>query len=194
MPASSSRTEDQLDGEQAGTSSAGDDTSDFSWSCCTASVVGCVYFATMYRSLGGGDSGDLVSASCVLGVAHPPGYPLHTLLGALFLRLLPWGTPAWRVNMVSVFCGALASAQVFRASTLLLRERHGVAAGTIPDTRPSQSDAAACRWLSALGAFVFAFSPTVWMYSTHAEVFALNNLLVATLLHLAFRPALLILG
>ena len=32
---------------------------------------------------------------------------------------------------------------------------------------------------------MFALSPTVWMYSTHAEVFALNNLLVATLVYLA---------
>ena len=167
------------------TSSVHDDSIDFLCECGIAGVVFCVYYATMYRTLAGGDSGDIVSTSCALGVAHPPGYPLQTLLGALFLRVLPWGSPAWRVNMVSVLCGALASGQVFRASCLLLRELQGVPAGIGAGVRPSQADAAACRWAASLGALMFALSPTVWMYSTHAEVFALNNLLVATLVYLA---------
>ena len=37
------------------------------------------------------------------------------------MRLLPWGTAAWRVNLLSVICGALAAAQLFEASLLMLK-------------------------------------------------------------------------
>jgi hypothetical protein len=80
--------------------------------------------------------------------------------------------------MVSVVCGALASAQVFRASLLLLHEHEDA----------GSKNAASLRWAAVLGAVGgFALSPLVWSYSTHAEVFALNNLLVATLVLLALQ-------
>ena len=36
-----------------------------------------------------GDSGEMVVAACQLGVAHPPGYPLWTLLSRAFMELIP---------------------------------------------------------------------------------------------------------
>lgn len=52
------------------------------------------------------DAGDFASASTVLGVAHPPGYPLYVLLGNLLRTLLPFGNPAYRANVLSGLCGA----------------------------------------------------------------------------------------
>ncbi|MFN8455816.1 MAG: DUF2723 domain-containing protein [Anaerolineae bacterium] len=40
-----------------------------------------------------------------LGIAHPTGYPLYTLLGKLF-TFLPIGNVAYRVNLMSAFFGA----------------------------------------------------------------------------------------
>ena len=164
----------------------GDDAAaDLVWACGVAACCGGIYYATMYRKIAGGDSGDLVSTSCALGVAHPPGYPLHTLLGAVFLRLLPWGTPAWRVNLVSVVAGAMAAAKVMRASLWMLRE----ADSRVLSVEQRAADPHVTRWLAVLGAFSFALSPLVWRYSTHAEVFALNNLLAAWLVELALTFA-----
>ena len=39
-----------------------------------------------------------------LGIAHPSGYPLYTLLGKLFTLLLPFRDPAGRVNLLSALC------------------------------------------------------------------------------------------
>ena len=41
----------------------------------------CIYYLTMYPSLAGGDSGELMTVAVEFGVAHPPGYPLITILG-----------------------------------------------------------------------------------------------------------------
>ena len=44
-----------------------------------------------------------------LGIAHPTGYPLYTILGKLF-TLLPAGNVAYRVNLMSAVFGAAAVA------------------------------------------------------------------------------------
>lgn len=46
-------------------------------------------------------------------VAHPPGYPLFTLLARLALGLLPGGTPASRINLLGSLLGAAAASLLF---------------------------------------------------------------------------------
>lgn len=42
-------------------------------------------------------------------VAHPPGYPLFTMLASLALCLLPATSPAHAVNVLCAVLGAIAS-------------------------------------------------------------------------------------
>ena len=46
------------------------------------------------------DSGEFQLVAATLGIAHPPGYPLYTLLGWAFTRLTPHD-PAWGLNLLS---------------------------------------------------------------------------------------------
>ncbi|MBW2474999.1 MAG: DUF2723 domain-containing protein, partial [Deltaproteobacteria bacterium] len=55
-----------------------------------------------------------------LGVPHPPGYPTYTLLGWLFTRL-PFGSIAWRVNLLSSVSTAAAAALQGSAPKIPLR-------------------------------------------------------------------------
>lgn len=122
------------------------------------------YFATLLPSIYGGDSGELVAVVCRGGVAHPPGYPLYTVLAKAF-TLLPLHSIAWRVNLMSAVAGTFAALILF--FTIV-------------------------EWTGSLlagiaGAGMFAFSPSVWRFATVAEVFALNNLLIVSLLYLLSR-------
>lgn len=128
-----------------------------------AAVFG-VYVRTLAPTVAGGDSGELIAAAFSLGVIHPPGYPLYTLLGKLF-TLLPVGSIAWRVNLLSAACGAGAATLLFLAVA-----------------RWSQS-----RWAALASASLFAFAPHIWTNAVTAEVFALNNLFAAGLLYLTIR-------
>ena len=123
-----------------------------------------VYLATLSPTVNGGDSAEFVTVAWLLGVAHPSGYPLHTLLARL-ATLVPLGSVAWRVNLLSALCDAGAAALLFRAVVLLSGD---LAAG-----------------LLAAGAF--AFAPLIWPYAITAEVFALNNLFAAGLLYWSVR-------
>src|SRR5258708_3477578 len=46
------------------------------------------------------DSGEMIAASCRLGLPHPPGYPLFNLIGYLFF-FLPIGSVAFCFNLLA---------------------------------------------------------------------------------------------
>ena len=45
---------------------------------CVVAVVGVTFHATLFDTIPGGDSGELVAEACALGTPHPPGYETHT--------------------------------------------------------------------------------------------------------------------
>jgi hypothetical protein len=58
------------------------------------------------------DSPETITAAATLGVPHPPGYPLLTLLGRL-ASLLPLGGIPFRVNLLSAFLAALVCSLLY---------------------------------------------------------------------------------
>src|SRR5262249_45377287 len=120
-----------------------------------------------------GDRGELISRASVLGVAPPPGYPLYMLVGHL-ATLLPGGSPALRMNLLSGLFDAIAVGIVLMIVYRLVANA------------PGRSSAGGARRLAlvaaAVGALLLAFSTLFWAYSVVAEVFPLNNLFAAALL------------
>ncbi|XP_038865447.1 transmembrane protein 260-like [Salvelinus namaycush] len=132
----------------------------------TVAFVAALYLPCTQKAVPGGDSGELITAACELGVAHPPGYPVFTLLAWLALSLLPYlslsVSPAHIVNLLSSLLGAGASgALCFTVCRL---------AGSGPG--------------AVLAGGVFAVSRLSWQWSVVAEVFSLNNLFVGLLFSL----------
>jgi hypothetical protein len=115
------------------------------------------YAATLHPSVPAGDSGELIAVASTLGVAHPPGYPLYALAGHAWLRLLPAGGVAWRLNLLSAICAAAAAAFL----ALAVRRLGG------------------SRWGALAGAWTFAFAAPTWKVAVVAEAFAPNALLAA---------------
>ncbi len=112
-----------------------------------------------------------------LGIAHPPGYPLYTLLGWLFTRL-PVGDVAYRVNLMSAVFGALTVALVYLIGLELTPGR-----GQIAGPRRSWASVAG----ALIGALALAISPVFWSQATVAEVYTLNAAFVAGILWLLVR-------
>ncbi|MGQ9603522.1 MAG: protein O-mannosyl-transferase family [bacterium] len=103
-----------------------------------------------------GDSGELISASYTLGIAHPPGYPLYTLLGNLFSRVFPFSSVAFRYNFLSAL---FASAMSGLIAVVLMES--GITA-----------------WLSVVITLLFSTSKAAWFEGTTAEVYGANGLLL----------------
>src|ERR1035437_7132096 len=62
--------------------------------------------ATLSPAVHPDDSPETVTAGVTLSIQHPPGYPLHSMLGRLAAISLPGGA-AFRVNLLSAMLGAL---------------------------------------------------------------------------------------
>jgi hypothetical protein len=131
---------------------------------CSLSLLSWLaYLATLSPSLSfvSPDGNELATIPAILGLAHPPGYPLYTWLGKLF-TLLPVGDVAFRINLMSASLGAVAIGGLYLIIIQIL-----------PPGR------ATCRVAAALAALVFAFGPTVWSQVVIAEVYAPNLVFVA---------------
>ena len=136
-----------------------------------------VYLRTVAPGLDFIDSGELSTVCCTLGIAHPTGYPLFTMLGWVFAHLPVAGTPVARLNVMSaILCAAAVSvlALLFRRLCLVvLKKPPGASSFVIP----------ACT-----GALLLAFSSTFWSQALVIEVYPLHLLLVSLAL-LAFVRA-----
>jgi hypothetical protein len=121
------------------------------------------------------------------GIAHPTGYPLYTLLGGVWSRLLPFGNWAWRVNLFSALAAAGAVALVFVLARRLLE---GTQPGGLRRAvgNPAASFAAGPAATLAGGlvaALTFGLGPVWWAQATVAEVYGLHNLLLSLVLLVA---------
>jgi 4-amino-4-deoxy-L-arabinose transferase-like glycosyltransferase len=142
----------------------------------TATVLGGVafalYAATLAPTVLAGDGGEFQFVPYVLGVAHPTGYPLYTLLGWLWSHLLPVGDVAYRMNLFSAFWAALAVALVYPTVRALLRQ-----------VFPSLGFLFQ-RLVGIVAALTFAVTPTLWSQAIIAEVYGLHVFFVVLILSL----------
>ena len=132
-------------------------------------VPAVLYLWTLYPGVGGrvnaGDSAKFQYVGQVLGVPHQPGYPQYVALTWLWTRA-PWPMElAWQVNLFSAVLSLAAGGFLF---------------------------AALARWTgrllpAALGTWALLFARSVWVFSTEAEVYALQLAWSALLFWLAVR-------
>lgn len=74
----------------------------------------CLYLFTLSPGLLPADAGEYQSTGALLGVAHPPGFALYTLLSWLATRVLFFLSPATAINALSALLAALTLALVSR--------------------------------------------------------------------------------
>jgi len=144
-----------------------------------ATLAFMLYSRTLAPGLLPGDSGEFQFAAWLGGFAHPTGYPLYLLTGRLWTHLLPFGDPAWRMNLFSAVWAALA------VGGLYLLARQALLATARSDRGPVSS-----RLPALLAAALLAVNPSFWSQAIIAEVYTLHAaLLVAILLALVLWAA-----
>ncbi len=125
-------------------------------------AVAVLYFAVAPDVIVDGDNAELSSLAQLGGAAHPSGYPLCVL----WLRAWSWlpvHSPAHAASLATAMLG-VASVIVIRAAAIAWGAR---------------------RASASLAAAIFATAPIVLHVTTEAEVFALNDLVVALVVWLA---------
>jgi hypothetical protein len=151
-------------------------------------VTGLVAFLVYLRTLAPGltfiDSGELATVVCTLGIAHPTGYPLFTLLGRVAVLLPLGGEEIQKLNVLAALLTA-AGAGVTAAACAKLVAGRDVRRAQQRKERLTPVEAGA----AVGGGLLFAFTRTTWSIATSVEVYSLQALLGPLLLLLAFHAA-----
>jgi hypothetical protein len=125
---------------------------DVVWALVVALLACILYIATLQPDLGGPeDTPKFQFLGYVFGTAHPPGYPLYSMLSGLFVHLVRLGPVAYRANLFSAAMAALACAAVFLIARLL----------------------GASRWTAGCAALGLASGASFWRSAVFAEVYSL---------------------
>jgi len=129
-----------------------------------AAALFALYAATAPRSVALEDDGLFILSSYFLGIEHPPGYPLFTLIGHLF-TYLPFGSVAYRVHLASAMFGALTCGAAWLCARALV-------GGRLP---------------AYLAALALGVSPVYWSQAIIAEVYTLNTFFFLSLVFMGLQ-------
>ena len=135
-----------------------------------------VYLITLCPAVFWWDSGELIANIAVLGIPHRPGFPIYLLLGKL-VSLLPIGSVAVRVNLMSALCASLSLAILYKAF-------QNIACLFFPEAARHR------RLTQVSGLFfvlVLGFTYSFWIQAVRAEVYSLNALFFSLLFYLCIR-------
>lgn len=128
-----------------------------------------IYLKTLLHYPLGSDIGELMTASLTLGIAHPPGYPLYILLGKLTSLIIPLGTPAEKINLLSSLSTSFSAVFLYLIIKKLTNS----------------------KLVSLSISLSFAFTENIWYYSLVSEPYNLAILFSAIIIYLAVQNKLI---
>ena len=146
------------------------------------------------------DTGELAAVQCTLGIAHPTGYPLFTMLGYIF-SLIPLPlSKIFQMNILAaIYCAFAVSVFTFTAKLILdnlntfqfvklskqnFKKRKKDSVRTVqPEITHSIELPDTYKIVSAIfGGLFLALSKTFWFQSTSVEVYSLHLLLITIII------------
>jgi len=135
-----------------------------------------IYIFTLCPTIGFIDSGELTTVCVKLGIAHPTGYPLFTILGNIF-SYLPIGEYAYRLNLMNALISSFAVSLLF----YLIRYLLGISTVLFSNTRHHKEEINELELsiISFFAALFFAFSTTFWDIANSLEVYSLHAVFIS---------------
>jgi hypothetical protein len=148
----------------------------YRWGLLTAGVVFVIYWLTLAPTTAFWDTSEYIAAAYVLGIPHPPGNPLFTVLAHVWGALPLHPHYAVRINLFAAVTSAATAGLLFLVADRWMRD--------VVSSRTARLAAAFA------GALVSATSWTVWNQSTvNEKVYTVSMLSTALVLWLGVHWA-----
>lgn len=135
-----------------------------------------VYVMTVQPTLSFWDCGEFIACAYTLSTPHPPGAPLHILVGKIFTMLPTASDIGLRMNYLSAISSSLTVLLLFLVSAKLMKNFRG--------TPKNLWDSILILVPSSIGALVLAFSDSFWFNAMEAEVYGFGTFLIALTIYL----------
>jgi len=121
------------------------------------------YSLTLMPGTVGGDAGELQYAGPLLALVHPTGQPLYVLIGKIWSMIIPFGSVAYKMNLLAAVSSAAGAASL---TYLIIRAYQ----------KP---------WIGMAAGLTLGFGATIWGQSVLADKYGFNVLLAAWIVGLA---------
>ena len=124
-----------------------------------------LHAVTAARTVTFSDSGDFLMAVASVGNCHGPGYPLFLMSAKLFSWIVPIGSLAFRVSLMSGLFASLTACLIYWIVFRMVRNRIG----------------------GLVAGLAFAFSFTFWYQTVIPETYAMGAFLIALIIVIMLR-------
>ncbi len=150
-----------------------------------------IYLITIAPSVIQIDSGELATVQATLGIAHPTGYPLFTIIGYLFLKLpLPF-TKIFQANLLALVWCSLGVFLFIKSALLILSNITFGVESHKKKSKPSVVESSEKNIFittsAVLAGLILAFSKTYWAQSTSVEVYSFQIFLFVLIIYSTLR-------
>jgi hypothetical protein len=122
-------------------------------------VIPVLYLVTMAQTVVFGDPTEYTFVANILGIAHPPGYPVITLLGKLFQTMIPFGEIPWRMHLLSIAAGVAAGLFVYGTVSSIARSHWA----------QTQSPYYLDKIIGLFAALIVATGVNFWQHAIHTN-------------------------
>lgn len=150
-----------------------------------------IYLFTLAPSVIQIDSGELAAVQATLGIAHPTGYPLFTMIGYLFLKIPLPLTKILQANLLAAIWCSLSILFFVKTVEIIFNnlKQNSLAQKTKQRMKILETGFTKDQIMISIytGAFYLAFSKTFWMQSTSVEVYSLQAFLFSLILFFTIR-------
>jgi hypothetical protein len=126
------------------------------------------------------DNGELAAVCTTLGIAHPTGYPLFTILGHLWSLLPLPMTMIYKLNLFSAFCTSMSAVVFFYITFEILSFiNYTISTSGKKESkiRKSVFEENSILTLALITTFSYSFALTIWQLGVSLEVYALQALI-----------------
>jgi hypothetical protein len=146
-----------------------------------------VYVLTLAPTVSFIDCGELATACITLGIAHPTGYPLFTLIGKIFTFIPFVDSEIYKLNlMAAVLCSA-ALVVFFNIMVFLFKENNFNDSSYKNDLKSLKSSNEIIYALSLSTTMILGFSATFWATANAIEVYSLHILFLMLNIYLFLK-------
>ncbi|MCX6732748.1 MAG: DUF2723 domain-containing protein, partial [Candidatus Roizmanbacteria bacterium] len=128
-------------------------------------LITAVYVSLQSHFVFGGDSAEYSTVARTWGIAHPPGYPLYSLLANILNRLVPFQTTSWRIGLLSSIPMVLTAYILYR---IMLQLK-------------------IMKSIAFIASMLFLVLFPIWQYALVPEVFALHSFLITLITYLLLK-------
>jgi len=147
-----------------------------------------VYLSTLSPTLSENDSGELAAVQATLGIAHPSGYPLFSLLGYIWYHIFFFLETIYALNLLNAVLCSLAVLIVIKITFLILSIDNKLP--LLYSNTSSQNLEFKNKWImisSGFSGLTLSFSVTFWIQSSKIEVYSLQCLLYSALMYFVLK-------